>query len=74
MPFINLVYCNKSAELMVFSKCHSNHAIWHTIVELISGKLRFLEENEGRIQTPLLRHAPLHVDVQKLKMVLNEIV
>lgn len=71
--FTNLVYCNENIKVVVFSKYHSNLAIWQTIVEFVGGKMCFLEENEGLAQ-PQLLHAPFHVDVQKLKAILNEIV
>ena len=72
--FTNLVYCKKNVRVVVFSKYHLDLPIWQTIVEFVGGKMCLLEENEGQIQPPQLLHAPFHVDVQKLKAILNEIV
>lgn len=72
--FTNLIYCNNNVKVVVFSKYHVNFALWQTIVEFVGGKLCFLEENEGQIQPLQQLHAPFHVDVQKLKTILYEIV
>lgn len=72
--FTNLIYCNNKVKVVVLSKYHVNFALWQTVVDYIGGKLCYLEEREGQIQPPQLLHAPFHIDVQKLKEKLHEIV
>lgn len=72
--FTNLIYCNNRVKVVVFSKYHVDFAIWQTIVEYIGGKMCFLEENEGQKMPLHQLHAPFHVEIKKLKKVLNEIV
>ena len=72
--FTNLVYCNNKVKVVAFYKFHSSLGLWQTIIEYIGGKMCFLEENPEEEFVPQQLHAPFHVDIDKLKSILNEIV